>query len=1074
VEQRARELEALAEASRLLTSTLDLGEVLDRLAEIARARLDVDVVRIWLLDESGEILRLHAQKGPTRLDVAAKEQLSPRESLSGWVLTHRRPLALSDVLQDPRLQNRAWFEAEGLVSFLCVPIMLDDGPIGIMACMTRQRCEFTDGDVALAEALAAPAAVAVRNAKVYADALQRVEEIQALQRVASETLSSPRLETALRAVVRETKHLLRADGALCSLVDRTGQVEILTAAGNRVEPVCRHRLASGEGLAGLVLAEKRLQRTDHYMADPRFTLTPRLKAWAGAEGVRAMIAAPVLDTDGQTIALLWAYNRTPRSFSRRDEAMLTGLTQQAALAIGKARAFEEERRRARQTAALLDVAQACTASLELKPLLKGICCQTARALGAERCAVFLFRDRHLVPVMGQFADGHRDDTMWARFKALANHWMEEVPAHAEAIRFRRPVSVTRGSGLLPARWFDTFGIRSALIVPLVSSDRVIGTMSLDDSRGPQEWDQGRRDLAMTVAAQVALAVDTARHYQAAQQRAAEVETLAAIGETLASTLELQKVLDAVAESATRLIGAQRAVVWELDEGSGVLRARAIRGIGIEPGLTIRLGQGAAGSAALRRVPMWSADVLTDPLPGYDEVHDQSGMLLGTLILKYGYRGILAVPVVSRGTALGAVCIYWDDVHQPDEREVRLLSALARQAAIAMDNARLVSDLRRTLDELKAAQDSLVQGATLRAVGELAAGAAHHLNNLMAVVLGRTQLLLMRGTDEEAERSLKTIERAAVDAADTVRRIQAFSKTRRGDEAASFNLNTAIQEAIEFTRWRWEDEAQIRRTPIDVVFQPGTIPEVAGRSFEIREVMTNLILNAVDALPTGGRISIATRAEPGRVVVTVQDTGTGMTDEVKRRAFEPFFTTKGVKRTGLGLAVAYGTVKRHGGQIALESGEAGGTTVTFWLPAVPAPEEVEPGPAAVPAETPSSILVIDDEADVRELVADVLAARGHAVTVAGSGREGLIRFETGRYDLVLTDLGMPDLNGWEVARSIKATRPATPVLLLTGWADAVDPSAETRVDGVVKKPFQIERLTAAVSAALAAKSPAPPP
>jgi len=234
------------------------------------------------------------------------------------------------------------------------------------------------------------------------------------------------------------------------------------------------------------------------------------------------------------------------------------------------------------------------------------------------------------------------------------------------------------------------------------------------------------------------------------------------------------------------------------------------------------------------------------------------------------------------------------------------------------------------------------------------------------------------------------------------------------------------------------------------------------------VLTNLVLNAMDALPAGGRVVVATRAEAGRVIVSVNDSGVGMADEVMRRAFEPFFTTKGVKRTGLGLAVAYGTLQRHGGQISLESAPGTGTTVTFWLPGA-----VEKMVAAAPA-APSraqhfgSVLVIDDEADVRDLVSDVLASHGHHITRASGGREGLARFGEGKYDIVLTDLGMPDLNGWEVARAIKSTRGDTPVLLLTGWADAVDPSAAGLVDGILKKPFGLDELAAAVTTALAGR------
>jgi len=1063
-EQRARELEVLAESSQLLTSTLDVAEVLHRLAEIARRRIAVDVVRIWLLDDARETLELRAQTGSRHVEGGIKTRLSPRESIAGWVITHKEPLCLTDVQGDPRLVNREWFTGEGLVSNLTVPIMLDDRPIGILACLTRTRREFTPADVALARALTAPAVAAVRNAALYAEALARVEAIEAFQRVASETLSSPEMETTLRVVVRELRSLLRSDAALCTYVDpETRQLRQLIGSGTRTDGVVAYAPRSGEGMTGLALQQRGPVRCDNYLADPRFSRTRIIEEWARAEGIVSIIGAPVISAGGEIIAFLWAFNRTAAPFTVRHETTVNGLAQQAALAIGKARSFEDERRRARQTAALLDIARASASNVELKPLLREIALRTAQAVGGDGSAIFLWNGGRLEPVMAQFADGRSDREMWTRFRSLSSHSLDEVPAHAQAIRSRTPVIVSRVSEAPPDDWFQAFDLASALVVPLVSQDQVVGTMCLVDRR-EHHWRQDQIDLAMTIASQVALAVHTVRHYQEAQQRASEVETLAGIGETLTSTLDLQKVLEAIADSAAALIGAQRAVVFELDQAVGCLRARAIRGIDIEPGFTLKLGQGVTGEAVAHLQPVWRADVQSDPLPGADQVHEQSGLAIGQLPGKYRYRAILAVPVINRDAALGAVCIFWDEVHQPESREIRILSALARQAAIAMDNARLVGDLRRTLDDLRAAQETLVRGATLRAVGELAAGAAHHLNNLMAVVLGRTQLLLMKNPDTATTASLRSIERAAADAADTVVRIQGFSRTTKQGEAAPLELNAVVQEAIEFTRSRWQDEAQLRGAPIEVVFDPGALPRVSGRAAEIREVLTNLILNAVDALPSGGRIAVRTRDEAGRAVVSVSDSGVGMPEVVKRRAFEPFFTTKGVKRTGLGLAVAYGSVRRHGGQIEVESQEGRGTTVTFWLPSG---ENAKSAAGASQPDTVGSILVIDDEADVRELVADVLTGRGHAITVAAGGREGLARFETGRYDLVITDLGMPDLNGWEVARAIKASRADLPVLLLTGWADAVDPADALRVNGVIKKPFDVRQLAVSVGEALTA-------
>jgi GAF domain-containing protein len=1064
----ARELEVFAESSWLVASTLDLGEVLERLADVAQTRLGVDVVRIWLTGERTGMLTLRAETGTSGQDVEYQQRFRMGEGLAGSVLETQQPLAVSDVLADPRVRNRSWFEAEGVRSVLLVPILLDTSPIGIIACMTRARRDFSPEEVKLAAAVAAPAATAVRNAGLYAEALERLTEIQAFQRVTSETLSSPDLETALRTVVRETLQLLRADGAFCSLVEPSSQdAETVVTHGARTAEFPRYRLVAGDGMAGLVLAERRAVRTDDYLADTRFSHSAVLDEWARAEETHAMIGAPILDREGTVTAILWAYHRSHTSFTDKDEAVIVGLAQQAALAIGTARGMEGERQRARTTASLLEVAQVCASTLELRPLLRAVARQVAQALGAERCTINLFQGDRLVPVMAQFADGHVDHDLWEKFKALAEAGVQQMAADSEAARTRRPVVIDDASrsGLVTRDWVEAFGLRAVLVVPLLSGDRVIGTLSLDETRAQRVWTPGDQDLAMTMGAQVALGVDRARQYEESAQRASEVQTLSAVGETLASTLDIQEVLDAIADSATKLTGAQRSVVFEMDHEAGHLLARAMRGMPVDKGYLVQVGQGAVGTAVARRAPVWSADVVADPPPGYDSIQAQEKVSLAEMATRFGYRAVLAVPVVSRETVLGAVGIYWDETHRPAEREIRLLAALARQAAVAMDNARLVTDLRHTLDDLKAAQETLVRGATLRAVGELAAGAAHHLNNLMAVVLGRTQLILMKKPPEDLVASLKTIERSAVDAAETVRRIQAFGRTDKDDVVGALDLDAVIGEGIQLTRPRWEHEAQIRGARIEIVYDRAPLPRVPGRPAEIREVVTSLLLNAVDAMSSGGRIVIRTQADKSRVTVSISDSGTGMAADVKRRAFEPFFTTKGVKSTGLGLAVAYGTIRRHGGEITMDSTEGIGTTVSFWLPCAASAAAAPAPPVEARPDRKGKVLVIDDEASVLEIVAEVLSAHGHSVTVAHGGREGLLSFAAGRFDLVMTDLGMPDLNGWDVVRAIKESRATTPVLVLTGWGDTAEAPAGVRPDGFLTKPFDLKRLAAEVGAVI---------
>ena len=393
----------------------------------------------------------------------------------------------------------------------------------------------------------------------------------------------------------------------------------------------------------------------------------------------------------------------------------------------------------------------------------------------------------------------------------------------------------------------------------------------------------------------------------------------------------------------------------------------------------------------------------------------------------------------------------------------------KQHELALENARLYTEAQRSLADLQAAQEKLVQGATLRAVGEMAAGASHHLNNLLTVVLGRAQLLLNAPDAEPCRRPLQVIMRAAEDAAEVVRRVQRFARLDKSEERRHIDLNSLIQEVVEMTRARWQDEAQARGSQIDVSLLPGPVPPVLANGTALREALMNILLNAVDALPAGGRIEIRTFRDRGHTCVTVADTGPGMSEEVRRRALEPFFTTKGPKGTGLGLSVSYGIIENHRGEIGLESVPGRGTVVTIRLPIMSEGPRERASSGRVEDLSVAArrhILIVDDEDEVRSMMADVVASQGHEVLQARCGRDAISLLEGGaKVDLVLTDLGMPGMTGWEVARVIKSRWPLLPVGLVTGWGSQDVPAADRGlVIGTVAKPFTPEALSALIAGA----------
>src|SRR5256886_2497627 len=272
-----------------------------------------------------------------------------------------------------------------------------------------------------------------------------------------------------------------------------------------------------------------------------------------------------------------------------------------------------------------------------------------------------------------------------------------------------------------------------------------------------------------------------------------------------------------------------------------------------------------------------------------------------------------------------------------DADQRLLTNIAHLAALALRNARLFEERTRAYGELAGAQDQLVRTEKLRALGEMASGVAHDFNNLLASILGRAQLTLQRLKDPQLRKWIQVIERAALDGAQTVRRLQEFTRTRRDQPFVAVDLNEVVREALEMTQARWREEAVSRGVMLEVKNDLAALPKVAGDPVELREALTNLILNAVDAMPGGGVLTLTTAVVDGAVVVTVGDTGVGIPPAIRDRIFDPFFTTKGPQGTGLGLSMTYAILGRHGARIAVDSEAGRGPT---FPPTFAPPSELE--------------------------------------------------------------------------------------------------------------------------------------
>ncbi len=482
----------------------------------------------------------------------------------------------------------------------------------------------------------------------------------------------------------------------------------------------------------------------------------------------------------------------------------------------------------------------------------------------------------------------------------------------------------------------------------------------------------------------------------------------------------------------------------------------------ETSIVLHKGEGVAGTVFETGVPVLVPDVESDNRFTF---HADQAVEVGSLI---------CLPLSVRGEVVGVLNLSHENRFAFVESDLHGLAVAGNQIAMMLDHAenyqRLAQanhdlesrirertvHLEQTNEELIKTRSSLVQAERLSALGQMASGVAHDFNNTLAGIIGNIQMLMNRVEDEEFKEYLKAVEMAALDGAATIKRIQEFSRVNRDANFEPLSLNRLIEDTLKVISPIWKDQAQKKSISIEIDKEFGDTPNVEGNAPELREVFANIIINAVEAMPEGGHITIRTWAEGDRSFASVTDTGVGISRTVQDRLFDPFYTSKGPSNSGLGLSVAYGIVCRHEGNIEVVSEESVGTTFTLDFPSTDKPEKPVSEEITQVASESARILVIDDDDSVRNVLVAMLKHLGHDVVFARDGASGVEQLDHGEFSMVLTDLGMPGMSGWDVASAVKAKYPETPVVLITGWGREIgaEEAARNRVDFVLPKPFQL--------------------
>jgi PAS domain S-box-containing protein len=462
-----------------------------------------------------------------------------------------------------------------------------------------------------------------------------------------------------------------------------------------------------------------------------------------------------------------------------------------------------------------------------------------------------------------------------------------------------------------------------------------------------------------------------------------------------------------------------------------------------------------------------------------DISESSFPLTGRLA-RGGLRALVIAPLGVKNSVFGVMVAARRERAGFASADCEFLRQLSEHLALAAHQVKLHSALQQAYEDLRQSQQAVMQQERLRALGQMASGIAHDINNALSPASIYAQSLLERdGTlTDSARESLRVIHRAIDDVGQTVSRMRMFYRQREPELALTpLDLNDLLKQVAVLTRARWSDIPQERGIVIDLKTDLAPeLPRVMGAENEIRDALTNLVLNAVDAMPEGGTLTLRTGVANGAgreataapsVRVEIRDTGVGMTEAVRSRCLEPFFTTKGERGTGLGLAMVYGMVQRHSAELEIESELGTGTTMRVVFPAEWRRDAQRPAPS-VPASKRLRLLLVDDDPLLLRSLTDVLESDGHCVVAADGGQRGIDEFlSAGKrgegFEAVITDLGMPNVDGRTVAAAVKVAAPDTPVILLTGWGRRLQGEAELpeHIDRVLSKPPRLPELRTAL-------------
>jgi PAS domain S-box-containing protein len=1057
---RAERLRELAEVEQLVAESLVVDDVLRRIAQATARLLDAPVVQVWTADPQQRVLHLSASSvEPGSPEVRMPRTVAFGQGNVGRTAEAKTQIYVDDIANDPGSLAADWARETGIIRMLAVPVLSGDDLLGVLTVRSRHAAISTAENRALATSFAARAAVAMQHARMYADAVRRAGRLRDLVAVSHSITASLDSGDVMQRIARAAAAM--TPGALAAVHVYDAGSQMLRARGlsdgewDWLPP--EH--AASVGLPSLVVDERAPVLIPQPGRHPR-VMAPEW--WERRPGA-SYYGVPI--NVGDTFVGVLDYILPEGLPDAEEQEALRLLAAQAGIAIRNAGLYQAERVQAERIRRLAGVNQRLSGALELDDLLRTISEFAAQITGVrfvsfwladEQARTLSFRGGSVSEIAATFPSPR------VSYDTGGIGW---VARHHQTLVVD---DITADPRILHHDWWMRWNLRAYMAYPVIAGNQLLAILSLAHPE-PFAFTDDMRDMIEMFVAQAAVAVQNARLYQEAQRRRDVAESLARLARELTGTLEEERIGELVTQGVVQLLRTRGATLYRYEEETGRLVALLAHGPQAEVtrGLVLEPGEAVAGRAVAERKIVATPDILREPRVTMSRE-------LRAQLERYRGGAVVSVPLVGHDRIVGALSLNDITGREFTADELQALQLFADQAALALENARLYESAQDSLVRLRDTQAQLVQAAKMSAIGQLVSGVAHELNNPLSVIIGYGQLLLGRDVPPTIRRPVELMVTQGERMGKIVRNLLYFAR-QRPPERAAVNVPHVMEQTLALRI----NQLTLSKIAVRKEFADD-VPLTLGGAQQLEQVFLNLLLNAeqaiLEAKPQGEIVlSARLRHESGTIIAQVIDDGPGIPPESLPRVFEPFYTTKTVGMgTGLGLSVSYGIVQEHGGRLSVES-QPGRTVFTLELPVIvpPAPEPTENSHPVING-VGKVALVVEDEPAVLDLIVTILGESGWRVEVAAGGRAAFERLRAHHYDLIVSDMRMPDGDGEELYRKAVARDAGHGHRFIFITGDTATEGAWAFLEGtdipVVEKPFKPRTFEEAVYRVVSAAAP----